>query len=568
MKKYFFLLMLTCCMVLITACSSNDDIPVTPPENSQSSWTPEEQQFAKQVIGTWCDFDETNSGIASEYLIYDVQENGVFDLWTLWFNPEANSEDDFEEDVFHGSWKPILNISDRWTNEGTLNGIEVNLDPEGLGLEPGTEVKDTLLYIDLGSEGNTLFWTSDLDAALAYYNSLSPEEQAKLDNGTRTRGVIGWIWQRITNVGQNITNVVKTVAQPVRMIIRKIQGKDASYASGMSDWMGNIYNGKDPRICDMSIPGTHDSFTYPEMLKNAQCWYTIPGVNLAMVRKVKTQGLTIEKQWDAGVRCFDVRLDDFTALTSSLNLTKVLGIFHGFVYLGLTFDQGIDKIADLVKAHKDETAIVILKFEGNGSEKYYREIYNKVEELRRAGLVVENPSPGMRLSQCRGKIIFIQRYGDNSYNLDVRASDWNENSKLIFMNNPENTAPLHVQDLYESNGDEFEFTFIDRKKKTMEECFIASSSSTDNTWFFNHSSCYHGMTAFGLNFLKFLDMNYAEEAHYINPWLADYVKDHQGKKTGVVVSDFSGTDELSDGLFFTRGIDVPINLIENNKYLP
>jgi hypothetical protein len=62
-------------------------------------------------------------------------------------------------------------------------------------------------------------------------------------------------------------------------------------------------------------------------------------------------------------------------------------------------------------------------------------------------------------------------------------------------------------------------------------------------------------------------MNYAEVAHWINPWAANYVEDHYGKKTGVVVMDFAGIDVLVDGLFFTRGIDLPTNVVENNKHL-
>lgn len=565
LRNYLFLFYCVCCITVLTACTIDEDNPIQP-STPQDEWTAEEKQFAAQLIGTWCDFDEDEERVSCDYTFYDIQENGAFDYWTLWFN--EGSEEPYDQDVFPASWRPRLNIPDRWSNGDALNGIEVCFNPRGQVVKPDEEIKDTLLFINLDSDEPILVWTSDLDMTLLYYNSLSPEEQAKLDNGAGTRGFGDWLLQRLINVGQHAVNVFKLVAQPVKMIVRKIQGKNAVYASGLSDWMRDVYKDKDPRICDMSIPGTHDSFTYPGLLKDVNCWYKLPLVSAAMVRKVKTQGLDIEEQWDAGVRCFDVRMDDITVIDTSLKIDKVLGIYHGFVYLGVFFDDGIDLIVNQLKAHKDETAIVILKFEGKENEKYYREVYNKVQQLRRSGLVVENPSPDMRLSQCRGKIIFIQRYGDNTYNLDVRATGWDKNSKLIFMNDPQNTAPLYVQDLYESDGDELSLDFIDRKKKEMRDCFEVSAKTTDNTWFFNHGSCYHGMSAFGWDWVKFLDMNYAEMAHYINPWTADYVKDHQGKKTGVVVSDFSGADVLCDGNFLTRGIDVPINIVENNKYLP
>ena len=46
-----------------------------------------------------------------------------------------------------------------------------------------------------------------------------------------------------------------------------------------------------------------------------------------------------------------------------------------------------------------------------------------------------------------------------------------------------------------------------------------------------------------------------------------YVEQNYGKKTGVVVMDFGGIDALSYGIFFTRGIDLPTNVVENNKKL-
>lgn len=565
LSNYLYLLCCVCCMSMLTACTDKDDNPVQP-SSPQDNWTAEEQQFASKLIGSWCDFDaEDDEGVSCDYIIYDIQEGGVFNYWMLWL--DEGTDEPYAENVVPGSWRPRLNIPDRWTDQGTFNGIEVCFAQSDEKGGPGVETRDTLLFINQDSDEPLLVWASALDMALLYYNSLSPEEQAQLDNGASTRGFGGWLLQRLVNLGQHAINVFKLVAQPVKMIIRKIQGKNAIYASGLSDWMGNVYNGKDPRICDMSIPGTHDSFTYPALLKDVNSWYKYPIVSAAMVRKVKTQALDIEEQWDAGVRCFDVRIDDVTTIDTSLKIDKVLGIYHGFVFLGVYFDDGIDMIAKQLKAHKNETAIVILKFEGKENEKYYREVYDKVEELRSAGLVVENPSPDMRLSQCRGKIIFIQRYGDNAYNLDVRATGWDKDSQLVFMNNPQNTAPLYVQDLYESDGDELSLEFVDRKEDEMIQCFQASAITYDNTWFFNHGSCYHGMSAFGWDWLKFLDMNYAEMAHYINPWTAEYLKDHQGKKTGVVVNDFSGADVRCDGNFLTGGIDVPINIVENNKYL-
>jgi hypothetical protein len=549
MKKVFDYvvgLQLVCSLTFLTACNVEADVPVVNPEDE---WTEAEREYAKSVIGVWTNFNEETEALQESYFLYDVREGGIFDAYMVSGNGDPTAK--YQTLSLSGTWKPVLDIEDRWAKKRSVNGIEVTIDtnqlPEDVSrgqLFPQSQtgdgiVKDTLLFVPLDNQKRVSIWISDLDNAASYY-------QENRMNQTGFKGFWDWVVERIIDTVETIANIGEIINEPINMIIRVIEGKDCFYASGMSDWMSYCYQNKDPRICDMSIPGSHDTFTF------SQSWYSmIP----TMTRKVKTQELDIESQWDAGVRCFDLRLGKHD---------DGLGACHGPFYLGVTFDEALKSIATQVKNHKGEMAIVILKFEEDVDETQYKIIYDKVKEYRDQGLVVNNPTPDMRLSQGAGKMLFIQRYGDNKYNLDVRATGWEENSELIFMNDKK--APLHVQDLYESNGDELLPTFISRKEDAMEECFKNSAASKDNTWFFNHGSAYFGISVW-VDWTKYLDMNYAEVAHWINPWAATYVEDHYGKKTGVVVMDFAGIDILADGLFFTRGIDLPTYVVENNKHL-
>lgn len=542
-------LLLVCSLTLLAACNDAMDNPVVNPVNE---WTEAEKEYAKSVIGVWTNFDEEVEELQESYFLYNIREGGIFDAYMVSGN--GNPKESYKTLSMQGTWKPVLDIKDRWGERMPLNGVEVTIDtknlPEGISWEQlfaqsemsNGIVKDTLLLVTLKDQRRVTIWISELDKIAAYYQQ-TPRLHAQFG------GFWDWIVERYIDVATTLANLGEIINEPINMIIRLIEGKDCIYASGMADWMAYHYQNKDPKVCDMSIPGTHDSFTY------SQYWYSlIP----TMTRKVKTQELDIKSQWDAGVRCFDLRLG---------KIDDGLGACHGPFYLGVTFDKALKSIANELTDHKGEMAIVILNFEEDVSDTEYKIIYDKVEEYRKKNLVVENPSPDMRLSQGKGKMLFIQRYGSNSYNLDVRATGWNENSNLIFMNDANNKAPLYVQDLYESDGDELLFTFLSRKEDAMQSCFEKAAASTGNTWFFNHESAYFGVSVFG-DWSKYLDMNYAEIAHWMNPWAANYVEDHYGKKTGVVVMDFAGVDILVDGLYFTRGIDLPTNVVENNGHLP
>lgn len=566
MKKNYFwmisiILIFSMTMVSLTSCSSDDDDN----KGNQNNWTEAERRFAQEVCGTWVDTNIDEEGAYANYLVYDVKENGEFDLYSFAADCDED-EEPYGETVFSGTWKPLVNIVDRWANDGVLKGLEVTI-PMPAEAQTSEEIfKDTLLIVKSSDNESISIWTSEMDYLVDYYNSLPAEELAKYNAAAvGTRGFWGWIGQRFINIGKAVINIYKIIAEPVRGIVRKIQGKDWRYASGLENWMDETYKGRNPRICDMSIPGTHDTFTYSDPLKDMRSWYKMHGANVIFGRRTTTQGLNIAYQWGAGVRSFDVRLDKGSKLVNGLPNNE-LGIYHGFVFLGISFTEGIDKIVEQLRAHKGETAIIILKFEGDESDDLYKQVYDKVEQLRSQGLVVDNPTPGIRLNQCKGKLLFIQRYKSNNYNLDVRASGWDDNSELIFKNGQK--APLYVQDLYESNGDELYYTFIERKCGVMKKCFEKAAASTDSTWFFNHSSAYHGMSMKkSWEWMKFADMNYAEVANDMNPWVADYVEKNYGKKTGVVVMDFGGVDELRAGGYFTRGTDAPINLVKNNSYI-
>ena len=536
---------LTVCGVMntvLTSCGKADE-PLAPEKDPKQV---ELDKFSTSMVGVFTDFNEADEGVSDCYGVYEILADGNFDTYIL--SNSGDPENPFLENYYHGKWRASLDIKDRWTNGEPLKAIIVDYDEMEIDGEKYL-YSDTLLVVDDENGDRDIIWADDLDFLMEYLNNLSPEELAALGlEVTTTRGIGSWLMQKVLDIKNNVVKIVNVVAKPFSDVVRIIKGKNVGRASGLSDWMGSIYNGKDPKVCDMSIPGTHDSFTYEFF-----------GLDPIMTRKVKTQGLNIENQWDAGIRCFDVRLDYRTQYDG-------LGVMHGNFYTGIKFVEALDMIAKQVVAHKNEMAIVVLKFEDDESEADYQRVHNEVDKLRKQGLVVENPSPEMRLSQCRGKILFIQRYKSNKYNLDVRAAGWNENSELVFMNADDNKAKLYVQDIFESNGDEVDIQFYNRKKAGMRQCFQKAAESFGSGWFINHESAYFGISVFA-DGTKYLGMNYAEVANEMNPWAADYVNDHKGKKTGIVMMDFGGIDQFFWGCFYTRGIDLPVNIVDNNNYL-
>lgn len=501
------------CTLVIASCSDKTENPVPEPGSVD--------EFKSEIVGTWVDSVDGDSGA---YCAYGIFADGRFECYTA--ESPARTGGKVNVDSISGTWKPLQDIPNRWDPEATemLRGIEVTFDTE-LESILGKNPVDTLIVEKDEDGGFLLMWTFEIDDYAATLTGA---------DGGQTRGLFKKLWNAIK---ETVVRTFKKIAYPISdFFVAKLGGETQKIVKGYADWMGNIYGDLNPKICEMTIPGAHDAFTY-----------NYSGI---AKRGVTTQGLDVARMWEAGVRCFDVRM-------SWRKQNNTLGLNHGIFYLNINLDEGLNKIRDQLRAHPKETAIVILKFENGEGTTEYKAVYNTIQRLSREGFVVSNPSPDIRLSQCRGKMIFIQRYGNNSYNMDIRATGWNENNQKLLFRNGKGTG-LGVADLYTGNTFEFSQDFYARKKNSMTAMFqkAADTSGDKNLWCFNYASGY-------LALIPAIDNNPGQLAEVMNPWVKDYVNSHRGKKTGVVMLDFAGTNYHFFG-YNTNGQEVMPALINNN----
>ena len=511
LKGVMVAMLVFCGALAIGSCTDRNDSVVTEP-------TPEDA-LRNEIVGTWVD---SVDGTGGSYCAYGIFADGRFEYYTA-ESPRQGS-DKVGLDSLSGTWKPLPSIPNRWEpgSEIMLQGIEVTFSTPLESIQKSNPV-DTLIIEKDEEGGLMLIWSSEVD-----------EYVAMMADGTgQRRGFFKKLWKAIT---ETIVRTFKKIAYPISdFFVAKFGGETQKIVRGNADWMGNIYGDVNPKVCEMTIPGAHDAFTY-----------NYSGI---AKRGVTTQGLDIAKMWDAGVRCFDVRM-------AWRKQDNAMGLNHGIFYLGIKLDQGLNMIRDQLRAHPKETAIVMLKFDDGESQNDYKVVYNTIQRLKKEGYVVDNPSPDIRLNQCRGKMIIIQRYGNNGYNMDIRVTDWGGNNPKLWFRNGKSTD-LGVADLY--TGDTFEFSqdFFERKKNSMKKMFekTAGTSGDRNLWCFNYASGYHALTP--------IDINPGQIAEVMNPWVKDYVNSHKGKKTGVVMLDFAGTNYHFFG-YNTNGQEVMPVLINNN----
>ncbi|MGJ7032013.1 phosphatidylinositol-specific phospholipase C [Niabella hirudinis] len=269
-------------------------------------------------------------------------------------------------------------------------------------------------------------------------------------------------------------------------------------------WISYLNGAK--KLLELTIPGTHDSGTYPIDLGPAKC-----------------QNLSLTEQLNAGIRFLDIRLkpsghdDDPDALM----------VWHGQSATGLNFnDDVVGNCNAFLQAYPQETIIMSIK---NESATYPRSdvFYKKLNEVIAGwGMLFYTGTTLPLLSQARGRIILIRRFTpDNNPDIGINLyNDWPNGEKIHHWTNGNGVA-LYVQDEYTY------FTIIENKfndyvKPTLE---AAAGTQYENYLFLNFASCTGRLWPDDI-------------AEIVNAQLYPYINGHNNNRYGIIPMDFPETE--------------------------
>lgn len=304
-----------------------------------------------------------------------------------------------------------------------------------------------------------------------------------------------------------------------------------------SRWMARIRD--DVKLRDMVIPGSHDATTY--------------GVSSIMKPFGQTQHLNLAKQWNSGARVFDLRVR---------NELTTIKLFHNFIPCNMFFTSVVRDLADLVKSHPTEGAIVILKGEGNDAGGKAIEVIKRIIQVKfplltsadllfstspldepytiknandalQKGCEVADYHPDMTMGDLRGKILVIERSDkDKSLLGGAYASDWADNQTLTRSDGTE-PAVLRVQDHY-GEDEEGSTAYLAEKEKRFNNLWDESEKATDKpTWYV------HGASGYVWDEKPI--PNYYVMAQSLYPKFVSKIGSHLGR--GIILQDFTGVDK-------------------------
>ena len=196
---------------------------------------------------------------------------------------------------------------------------------------------------------------------------------------------------------------------------------------------GDIY------VSQMSIPGAHDAATGEEMASFIGDLFA------------STQEQTLAKQWNLGVRAFDLRPAIYDATIGS---TNELWLYHGATRVAVSWANAMNTIKANLTDNPGEFAIVLFRHEDEGALGKNNDPTDfntyMTNWINANSSWIVDWKPDLTIDECRGKIILISRFsGSWSYGC---FTGWNHDAEgaTTTLNNVDGSksATMYVQDYY------------------------------------------------------------------------------------------------------------------------
>lgn len=543
-KKYFWMLatlLMLCGATMITSCSLDDDpTPVPTPEDVKT-------ETFKKISGIRIDECLTNLGIVR---MYEFNEDDTFAFTTIHHsdNNDDGVMDEYESiSIFNkGTWKALGNTTCTLINE-SYDAVAVEYQtthivktPELEYLSEGdpTVYKDTLYLIPNPEEGYNFAFQTDI--WILKQLSASPDEVAT------TRWSFGDLWRSIKQkIGETISDAWKWV--------KSILDKYDPQVTGNSDWMGTIFakNNVNPKIHEISIPGSHDTFTY--------------NIDPTVGLWAKTQVFNLDEQFDAGIRLFDFRIKG--------SRIGNIAFFHGPICCQVSVKEAMDKLRELLKKHPGEMVIAMLKFEDDPNQADIDQLKEVLEPFKDILVDPSKYAPDMRYNDCKGKVLLLRRFDETCSKSDL--PNYTGAKIGIYCGGGEENGiggveygdmkwKIMKQDLYEGRIPDLfkhETEYLAKKQALIRQNFEdAANPPADrpDTWHINQTSGY--IKRYGG-----IVLNSPYVAKYTNNYAYNYILEHLGEKTGWIFMDYAGlAKEGTLKIYEVQGDDMVKILLQNN----
>ena len=309
-----------------------------------------------------------------------------------------------------------------------------------------------------------------------------------------------------------------------------------------ASWMKNLSSGA--YIDQVSIPGTHDAGT---------------GNGTSSDNLARTQELSLEEQFRAGVRAFDLR---------PAAKGNTLQIYHGAIKTNVSFEEALDTFVELLNENSSEFVVIVMRHEddseGDADKENWGVLMNNMLMQEKYAEYLKMFASDLTVMDMRGKILVLSRDSYATTPVGGYISGWThsenfDEQKRAKVQPPRKSVLAVVQDYYEMENNEQQQIKADAIKTVLDYSTQLHTKSGHN-WVINHTSGYYASSIFDkLNMQNCYRKNAAVTNIEVVNYLAD--EDHAGP-IGLVMMDFAGVDR--SGSYDVNGKQLVEAIVANN----
>ena len=517
--------------VMPTACV-NDDNPTSTPTH--------EEKVPDELLGIWnCDADDVDEVDLVTLDIEFKKDNRM----EMAYNYYDYNSDGYKEFMVKGTFRMLTYET---FHEMKVGRMEVTFDRESMmslsddGTYDPQHAIDTLRFAFQDGLLQLVATNEDVEPELEHLGNIvfqhGDTDENKLNKELARKCIDEYLkWEQAENPEE-------LLASPTRRANRATPG-----GHDQKNWMKNIPD--DRMVCQLMIPGTHDSGTFGLKMP----W---------MLTIAKTQTCNWKEQFEAGIRAFDIR----TRWHNGGNY-----IYHSMIDCGISLDDALDDIVKLLQANKDEGVILMIKGEAPdlsiGKNKSQRETMNWLGQIASINYdgtlldmektteetvkLVENKlhknnllakfKPDMTMRDLRGKALVILENQPEKWAIDdSRYADLrgyialHRGNTLVATDGTK--ADCLEQNEYECPKNSSIADFAKSKGKAFDSKVSESSKDPNKVlWSFNAANAYK----FELKFIP----DYVSCAEQVHPQLIESIKKHPGARA-IIIQDFAGESTL------------------------
>lgn len=331
------------------------------------------------------------------------------------------------------------------------------------------------------------------------------------------------------------------------------------------NWMKRLPD--DTYVCNLSIPGSHDTGT----------GNGFPGITTSIYgpfgdRYARTQDISLEEQWNRGVRAFDLRpciKDDY------------INVNHGIMPTNLRFDTALTFLRDKLRENPSEFAIIHLLHASDGDDNAANYGERLLQLLNRDDLkdFFVNFKNTLTVREMRGKVLILSRnqYADQPVGGFMHnwtgQIDWPAQTNGQITGAGGTVGRLYMQDFAETHAE----GALDKKVAAVRQMLDYSTkhlatSPSNIVWIYNFASAYSKTSRLYIPFIVDQQVSssdgYRDNASHTNAAIIDYLAapDYKPGPIGIILADYVGVN-TSNG-YNTRGQELIDALIANNfRYL-